>query len=408
MWSAAAEWAAAYLKPSHWDAAMNMIVHAAERNDAPRYALYARFSSTLQDPRSIEDQLHLCRERVAALGGVIVSIHADPSSSGTSMHDRPGLHALLDDAATGKIDAVCAEALDRISRSRADMPRIFSILQYHDVHLITLEEGDIDSTQVGVKGFMNQSFVETLAYKTRRGQIGRAMQGFIPTGNCYGYRLANRIEPDGRIVRGLREIDEVQAATVRRIFELYADGMSARRIAIELNADGIPGPRGGAWRAMTIHGSPRKGTGILNNKRYRGILCFNRGHGLRDPDTNKRRHRPNPPNEWITTEVPEQRIIDDELWERVKKRQLLGIDRRLKGPGARHAPLPLSHLAHYCALCGGRDGNPCPPQLPLCHPPRGRAVRDEPRHSRRRPRGSRHGAFAGMDRDAGRFADGLR
>ena len=102
---------------------------------------------------------------------------------------------------------------------------------------------------------------------------------------------------------------------------------------------------------MTIHGNPRKGTGILNNKRYRGILCFNRGHGLRDPDTNKRRHRPNPPNEWITTEVPEQRIIDDELWERVKKRQLLGIDRRLKGPGARHAPLP--HLAHYCALCGG-------------------------------------------------------
>ena len=90
------------------------------------------------------------------------------------------------------------------------------------------------STQVGVKGFMNQSFVETLAYKTRRGQIGRAMQGFIPTGNCYGYRLANRIEPDGRIVRGLREIDEVQAATVRRIFELYADGMSAKRIAILL------------------------------------------------------------------------------------------------------------------------------------------------------------------------------
>ncbi len=173
------------------------------------------------------------------------------------------------------MDAVCAEALDRISRSRADMPRIFSILQYHDVHLITLEEGDIDSAQVGVKGFMNQSFVETLAYKTRRGQIGRAMQGFIPTGNCYGYRLANRIEPDGRIVRGLREIGEVQAATVRRIFELYADGMSARRIAIELNADGILGPRGGARRAMTIHGNPRKGTSILNNKR--GVYCVSTG-----------------------------------------------------------------------------------------------------------------------------------
>ena len=74
---------------------MHMIVQAAERNDAPRYALYTRFSSTLQDPRSIEDQLHLCRGRVAALGGAVVSIHADPSSSRTSMHDRPGPAILI-------------------------------------------------------------------------------------------------------------------------------------------------------------------------------------------------------------------------------------------------------------------------------------------------------------------------
>ena len=223
---------------------MNMIAQAASGNEAPRYAVYARFSSVLQNPRSIDDQIEFCRTRIAALG-VIVSIHADPSSSGTSMHDRPGLHALLDDAATDKMDAVCAEALDRISRSRADMPRIFSILQYHDVHLITLEEGDIDSTQVGVKGLMNQSFVETLAYKTRRGHLGVVREGRIPGGLSYGYRVANIIGSNGKPIRGLQAIQPAQAKIVRRIFELYADGMSARRIAIELNADGIPGPRGG-------------------------------------------------------------------------------------------------------------------------------------------------------------------
>jgi hypothetical protein len=47
---------------------------------------------------------------------------------------------------------------------------------------------------------------------------------------------------------------------------------------------------------------------------------WNRQRFLKDPDTGKRVARTNPPSEWITKDVPELRIIDDEIWEAVQTR----------------------------------------------------------------------------------------
>jgi hypothetical protein len=42
---------------------------------------------------------------------------------------------------------------------------------------------------------------------------------------------------------------------------------------------------------------------------------------VKDPDSGKRQARPNPPSDWITEDVPALRIVDDNLWGRVKTRQ---------------------------------------------------------------------------------------
>jgi hypothetical protein len=42
----------------------------------------------------------------------------------------------------------------------------------------------------------------------------------------------------------------------------------------------------------------------------------------KDPETGKRQARPNPPAEWMVEEVPELRIVDDELWNAAKARQV--------------------------------------------------------------------------------------
>src|SRR5256885_817608 len=55
-----------------------------------------------------------------------------------------------------------------------------------------------------------------------------------------------------------------------RIFREFVGGTAPKAIAKRLNREGIPGPFGGPWSASTIHGNPKRGTGILNNELYVG------------------------------------------------------------------------------------------------------------------------------------------
>ena len=137
---------------------------------------------------------------------------------------------------------------------------------------------------------------------------------------------------------------------MRRIYRLYADGMSTRNIAALLNREDIPGPRGGPWASNTINGHRGRRNDILNNELYRGRLVYGRQRFIRDPDTGKRQARPVPPSDWVVQDVPELRIVDDALWERVQTRRQAGQDRR-RNPAAR-TPLPLTGLVR-CGVCGG-------------------------------------------------------
>jgi hypothetical protein len=148
-----------------------------------------------------------------------------------------------------------------------------------------------------------------------------------------------------------------EAETVRRIFREYSAGMSPKAVAKRLNAERIPGPGRAPWNPSTIHGNPARGTGILNNELYVGRLVWNRLRYIKDPDTGKRVSRPNAPSEWVTTAVPELRIIDDELWNQVKARQV--EMRRVTSSGdpkrfnqARRPKYLFSGLTK-CADCGG-------------------------------------------------------
>jgi site-specific DNA recombinase len=146
-------------------------------------------------------------------------------------------------------------------------------------------------------------------------------------GISFGYRPDRHTLPDGTLSTGDRVIDEREAALVRRIFTDYDMGKSARTIAIELNREGVPPPRGGegkgagTWSFSTISGNWKRGTGILNNELYVGRLVWNRQRFIKDPTTGKRQARPNPSEAWIIEEVPHLRIVDDALWHRVKLRQ---------------------------------------------------------------------------------------
>jgi site-specific DNA recombinase len=315
-----------------------------------RAAIYARYSSDLQSAASIEDQIRLCRERVGHENGIVIEVYTDYAISGSSLKNRPGIRALMDDAKSAKFDCVVAEALDRLSRDQEDIAAIYKRLRHADIHLLTLAEGTINELHVGLKGTMNALFLHDLAQKTRRGQRGRVEAGKIPGGNSYGYRIVRRILDDGSLATGEREIDPEEAGIVQRIFKEYAQGMSPRQIAARLNMESVPSPRGGQWNASTINGNRQRRNGILNNELYIGTITYNRQRFLKDPDTTKRIARPNSEHLWITREVPDLRIIDDDLWRSV---QAMKQRHSSRWGNKRQTKKRLLSGLLKCGLCGG-------------------------------------------------------
>jgi site-specific DNA recombinase len=112
---------------------------------------------------------------------------------------------------------------------------------------------------------MNALFLRDLAAKTHRGLRGRVEAGRSGGGNTYGYIIVRRLGSSGQPVTGERQIDVAQAQVVTRIFNAYAAGESPKRIALTLNRDGVPAPRGGAWSSSTQNGNRARGTGVLTN-----------------------------------------------------------------------------------------------------------------------------------------------
>ncbi len=132
----------------------------------PTVALYARHSSDNQRDASIEDQLHICRERAEREGRRFIDSYSDRSVSGASLI-RPGIQALMADAQTERFDIVLAESLDRISRDQEDIAGVYKRLTFAGVRMVTLSEGDISELLIGFKGTMGRSTSKTSP--TRRG-----------------------------------------------------------------------------------------------------------------------------------------------------------------------------------------------------------------------------------------------
>jgi DNA invertase Pin-like site-specific DNA recombinase len=321
-----------------------------------RAIAYARYSSDHQRDASIEDQVRVCRALIEREGWQYLIAYSDHAASGASSL-RPGYQKLLEDARAGAFEVVVAEALDRLSRDQADTASLYKQLTFHRIRLVTLAEGEISELHVGLKGTMNALYLKDLADKTRRGLEGRVRQGRSGGGVCYGYDVVEESDTKGGAQRGGRRINEAEAGVVRRIFKAYADGLSPRMIAQQLNAEGIAGPRGRPWGPSTIYGNWRRGTGILNNELYVGRLVWNRQRFIKDPATGRRQARLNPPEAWIIEEVPQLHIVEEALWEQVKLRQKAvrataapGLSTRR--PADTRRPRYLLSGLIKCGLCG--------------------------------------------------------
>ncbi|MCZ8158656.1 MAG: recombinase family protein [Rhizobiaceae bacterium] len=319
---------------------------------------YARYSTDRQNEVSIETQTELGKKFVADRDWKLVATYSDSAISGTSFTSRPGIQQLLAHVKREQIDVVLCVNVDRLSRDVEHTSKILKDLNFQDCAIWTVEAGRaVTDMELHMRSTMSHEVVEQGRTRTREGMKTAVRKGKASTCLAYGYKLSQQRDELGDRIRGLRDIDPEKAEIVRRIFVLYADGMSPRDIAQLLNKEGVPGPRGAKWRDTAIRGHVSRGTGILNNESYNGRTVWNRRKYRKSPQTEKRTARANDASEWIFTPAPRMRIVSDELWQRVKERQRQVGEKFDYGQSNRlnttHRPDYLLSGMLQCAECGG-------------------------------------------------------
>jgi site-specific DNA recombinase len=298
-----------------------------------RVACYARYSSDLQRATSIEDQLRVARRYAEGEGWTIdeTQIFSDAGISGASIDGRPGLQALLAAAARRPLpfDVVLVDDSSRVARDIADAVRILQTLKFFGVRVIYISQhidsaSDQAETLVAVHGMVDSLYLTEARKKIRRGLEGQHARGFATGGKTFGYRsipipdARGRKEPNGSpSVIGFRlEMVPEEAESIKQIFQWYADGLGVNAITARLNATGEMAPRGRrVWKDNVVRR-------LLRNERYLGKAIWNTQTLERRPGTRQKVARNNPREQWKIQERPELRIVTQDLWDRVRARQL--------------------------------------------------------------------------------------
>jgi site-specific DNA recombinase len=174
---------------------------------------------------------------------------------------------------------------------------------------------------------MDEQYTHLHRKKVLRGQQGRVMQGFSSGLAPFGYKhvpRSNSTTTDSKSranqVGVTLEIVESEAQTIRRIYDMYANGLSIYRIAECLNEDGVSAVRKPHFGKASSNWSSNLIGRILRNEKYIGRNVWNKRMRYRDPATGKIHTCEKPGLEHLRVECPTWRIVSDEQWGRVQER----------------------------------------------------------------------------------------
>lgn len=283
-----------------------------------RAAGYARVSTEEQarEGISLDDQVCRIREYIAERGWECVEIFVDRGVSGSvPFAERPaGARAYAAD-----VDVLVVVAWDRLGRDAADF---LSVVRDRRVESIS-EAGEPPLLR-DLRAVLAQEERRKIQERTKAAAFAMSREGRYNGPRPCGYRFVNgRLEPC-----------EGEVPVVHRIYREFVAGRSRKKIATDLEADGVPTVRGkGRWRAPTV-------TSILSNPVYVGLV--------RDPHGNLH-------------EGVHQPILERDLWDRAQ--QLLKAQATQRGKG-RGRPTVGTHLFVRGMLRCGECGEAMVPRTP--------------------------------------------
>lgn len=275
------------------------------------------------------------------------------------LFDRPAFKEMMAEIEAGNINCVIVKDLSRLGRDYIETGRYLRrIFPAYGVRFIAIND-NIDTLKdsgddlvVSVKSIINDAYCRDISVKTRSAlSVKRSNGDYVGACTVYGYKKSE--ENKNRL-----EIDEYPAGVVQNIFKMKLDGVSAARIADELNSRGVlsplaykkdrglPHPKKGyadkpdaKWSATTV-------IRILKDETYTGTLLQGKqgtfNYKLKDLIDK-------PESEWVRTEDAHEAIIHRQDFDLVQR--LLRLDTRTS-PGSDAVQLFSGVL--ICGCCGSR------------------------------------------------------
>ena len=287
-------------------------------------ALYIRLSK--EDERegpseSVTNQKSLLNEFVQQHRLRVYDTYVDDGWSGTSF-DRPDFQRMIGDIEAGKVNMVITKDLSRLGRDYIltghYMERYFP---EHRVRYISLLDGidtGVESSANDITPFraiMNDMYAKDISKKIKSVKRDKQRKGqFIGGKPVYGYKM--HPTEKNQII-----IDPEAAPVVRRIFNMALDGMSCRKIAAQLNDEGVPTPA--TYAGLTV-ANPGPYTGLwsserisdmLQNETYIGNMV--QGRSVKISYKSKKCLK-QPPENWVVVEGTHEPLIDRETFDKVR------------------------------------------------------------------------------------------
>lgn len=302
-----------------------------------RLAAYCRVSS------DSSDQLHSFAAQIKYYSEYckrhpeykFVDIYADEGVTGTSVEKRSEFRRMLRDCKKGLIDRIIVKSISRFARNTEEMLTALRALEEMGVSVYFEEQG-LDTKSMNSEmfatfpGMIAQQESESISQNMRWSYKKRMESGeFNCCAPAYGFDLIN-----GKLV-----VNKTEAAVIRRIFDLYLQGIGTQKIADLLNADNI-GRRYGQnqWHHTTVNY-------VLNNERYMGDALLQKKITTQTLPFKKQRNRGEQPMYYVEDSNPA--IVSKETYAAA---QAL-IKSRQQGCKRKSKIYPLSkHLR--CPECG--------------------------------------------------------
>ena len=315
-------------------------------------ALYIRLSKEDENEgpsESVNNQKSMLEEFVQQHRLSVYDIYIDDGWSGTSF-DRPNFQRMISDIEAKKVNMVITKDLSRLGRDYIMtghyMERYFP---EHRVRYISLLDGidtGVESSANDITPFraiMNDMYAKDISKKIKSVKRDKQRKGqFIGGKPVYGYKM--HPTEKNKIV-----IDPDAAPIVRRIFNMALDGMSCRKIAVQLNEEKVPPPA--AYAGLTV-ANPGPYTGLwsserisdmLQNETYIGNMV--QGRSVKISYKSKKCRKQNR-EDWVVVEGTHEPLIDDETFRKVR----MLVDSR-KHTRSRTYDFPLKGLI-FCHECG--------------------------------------------------------